>query len=352
MKRISFNHFNFVNPKLGIFVVIIFVSLFVLSYRLLEIPPDLTIDESSLGANALLLARTTRDETGRLIPIFTLTINKTDWKQPITQYYMAGLFKIFPPSVWLLRFSQKIALLGWLIYLTTPLVVIHAHLATENIMPVLFGSLWLWSVYRYRQSRSIKDLILNALILGSSFYCYRGMRAITPVWAAINVIAIVIISNKYMRKKPLMVVKNLVIFCLCLLPFFAIIPWLEVKYAGAVFNNQQYNQLGSIYDFIYAYLSSYDLGFLFVKGDDLLIHSTQIHGMFLLTTLPIFILGIYKIIKSKSFFGLLTLIAFFTTPILYGWANSIHRASRLLALVPFFVIIASYGIDYIMAIVG
>ncbi len=357
----SFLKTSFIPP-----VLVIIASLFIYSRQLLAIPPGLTIDEASLGTNALLLARTAHDETGRFLPVFTLTIHGSDWKQPSTQYYLALLFKIFSPSVWLLRFSSvmiataagfflyllisklinsKIALLGWLLYLTTPLVIIHSHLATENIMPVLFAALWVWSVYYYSQTKSSLALVLTALILGFSFYSYRGMRAITPVWILITACYLILANwHQTLYRTLTSNIKPFAIFVLTLLPFFAIIPLLETKYAGAVFNNQQYARPGSVYQFLYPYLSTFDPGFLFVKGDDLLVHSTHIHGMFLIATLPLFLLGTYQIITRRRLYSWFVFTAFFLTPLMYGWVDSIHRASRLLALVPFYILISAMGI--------
>ena len=65
--------------------------------------------------------------------------------------------------------------------------------------------------------------------------------------------------------------------------------------------------------------------------------------MFLVATLPIFLIGIWKILKTKKPFEILVLSSFFVIPILFGFVPDIYRASRLLALVPFYVIISTIG---------
>jgi hypothetical protein len=43
----------------------------------------------------------------------------------------------------------------------------------------------------------------------------------------------------------------------------------------------------NLYNFLYPYFSSFDLTFLFIKGDELLFHSTGYHGFFLLASMGV-----------------------------------------------------------------
>jgi hypothetical protein len=83
---------------------------------------------------------------------------------------------------------------------------------------------------------------------------------------------------------------------------------------------------------------------LFLKGDASLYHSTGKVGMFLVSTLPVFLMGIWKMLKSKKPYEILVLSSFFLLPLLFGFVPDIYRASRLLALVPFYVIISTIGL--------
>jgi len=134
-------------------------------------------------------------------------------------------------------------------------------------------------------------------------------------------------------------------FSLGTLPFFVVIPLLQQKYAGAVFDSQS-PQVGSIYNLFFGYLSSYDLSFLFVQGDQTIYHSTGRHGMYLLASLPLFLSGIYYLLSQGRKEERFVLAAFVTGPLLYGMVNSVHRASRLMALIPLFAIIAGCGIKF------
>lgn len=340
---------------------LIFLGIF-FSYRILEVPMGLTSDETAFGYNASLLSTTLHDENGRFLPLFVLSNNGTDWKQPITQYYLALLFRIFKPSVFLLRFSSvlitllssfliyklarkifdfKYALLTVAIFLTTPLIMIQSHMGLDNIMPIPFAIIWIYFLYLFEKKKETKFLIISAIALGINFYTYKGMRAVVPIWYILSLI--------YIFKTPILKnFKHFFIFSLFSLPFLLISPILNHFYPGAIFGGSK-PSFGSIYDFLYPYFSSYDPTFLFIKGDDLLYHSTGRHGFFLLASMPLFLLGIYKSIRSNKFSRFILLI-FFTSPLLYGTVNSIHRASRLMCLIPFYAIICIYGFKYLMEI--
>jgi 4-amino-4-deoxy-L-arabinose transferase-like glycosyltransferase len=331
------------------------------SYRILEVPSGLTADEAAFGYNATLLSQTAHDENGRFLPVFVLSINGVDWRQPVTMYYLTGLYKIFGPSVFLLRFSSVIitlisgglmfmlgkkmvgtkwAVLPAAIFLTTPLVMIQSHMGLDNIMPVPFTILWLLGLVGFSQTKNRKYLIMAGVSMGIAFYTYKGMRATVPVWCILTVIYLAWNWwNKPKSRKE--ITKNIASFALAVMPFFAIIPLLEAKYPGAVFDKKSAS-LMSIYDFVYPYFSSFDPTFLFIKGDATLYHSTQIHGMMLLSTAPLFAAGVYFAIRKKGMW-LLVLAGFLGAPLLFGWVGSVHRASRLMSMIPEYCMIATWG---------
>lgn len=358
------NNFKKVNTKLFKYLIsILFLGLLALfySYKNLDVPMGLTADETAMGYNAVLLSHNYHDENGRFLPLFVLSNEGTDWKQPITQYYLAILFKIFSPSLFLLRFSSVIivivstvllyklvrqqqysignSIFGILIFLSTPLIMIQSHMGLDNIMPIPFILIWIYFLFKFQKTPKFKYLIISALSLGITFYTYKGMRAVFPIWYLITILYLFIPSKKYFL---------VFIFSAFALPFMFISPLINHLYPGSIFGGAR-PQFDSIYNFIYPYLSSFDPTFLFIKGDETLYHSTGIHGMFLLSTMPIFLFGIYSsITKNKNSRFLLAL--FFFAPMLYGSVNSVHRASRLMCLIPLYAIISINGLILIKSI--
>lgn len=331
---------------------------FLFSYKLLEIPGELTSDEAAFGYNGVLLSETLHDRWGRFLPVFVLTRERTLWYEPITQYYLVSLFKVFGPSVFLLRFSSVIvtlastilifilskellgktaAFLAAFLFLTTPILMIQSHMGMDNIMPIPFVILWLLSLLYFQRKGNLEYLLLAGIFLGFGFYSYKGMRGMVPVFLLISLIYL-----KFSFKDSLTVfLKRTGYLILGIAPFIAIIPFLEAKYSGAVFNRYQFSWEG-VYSFLYPFFSSFDPTFLFIKGDALSIHSTGRHGMMLLSSLPLFIIGSYQAVKKRNFW-LLILAAFFLAPFLYGLVNSVHRASRLMAIIPPYVLISTLG---------
>lgn len=68
--------------------------------------------------------------------------------------------------------------------------------------------------------------------------------------------------------------------------------------------------------------------------------------MMLLASSPLFFIGCYQAIKKKNFW-LFILAVFFLAPLLYGLIGSVHRASRLMAIVPLYALLATLGGDFL-----
>jgi len=355
-------------PAILLAILSVLVIWFFFAFRITDTPPGLTTDEAAFAYNATLLEKTAHDENGRFMPVFVLSINGADWRQPVSQYYITAFFKIFGPSVLTLRLSTVVILLlsvcltyfwlsklhspkagiiGSLIFLTTPIVMIQTHMALDNIFPLPFTLAWLICLWYFSKTKKLRFLVLAGISLGICFYTYKAMRATVPVWCVLTVLYLLSdLKNQYTKKDIILFLKSSLVFTLGILPFFAVIPLLELKYPGAVFDSQGFNW-SSVYNFLYPYFSSFDPSFLFIKGDDLIYHSTGTHGMLLLTSLPIFLIGLYNGIKKKGIWIFLIAVMF-STPLLFGFVNSVHRASRLMAFIPSFVAIATLGVLAIM----
>lgn len=334
------------------------------SYRLTIVPPGLTVDEVAFGFNAALLAESLHDQNGRFMPLFVHAIDGKQWLQPVTQYFMAGFFKLFGTSIFNLRGTSVVitlmsiyllfflanrlhgkffAFVTSLIFLTTPLIMIQSHMALDNIMPIPFTVLWLLGIYLFRKTARFKYLILAGVSLGIGFYTYKGMRAIVPIWSTLTLVYL----GWDLVKKHLTVKnsKPVLYFSLSLLPFVLVIPYLHSQYPGAVFAGVRPTSM-PWYEYVYPYLSNYDPTFLFIKGDATPYHSTGRHGMFLLASLPFFLVGLYQAISREKYWVLI-LTAFLTAPLLYGIVGSVHRASRIMAVIPLYALIASLGATWL-----
>lgn len=350
--------------KVILFLVITFGVVVFFSYKLIQIPDGINGDEASFGYNATLLSRNLRDENGRHYPVFILAKGGVDYLQPIPTYFMAVLVKLFGPSLFSIRMSAVITavasvlliyflskeLLGSLggfvaavLMATTPAIMIQSHLAFDNITPVPLIIGWLLTLFLYTKTKKKYLLGISGVLLGISYYSFKSMRIFVPMWTVLTVLYLAEeFLTKTSKKNFSKIIIPVSIFAVSIVPFYAVIPWLEFQYAGAVLNRVD-PAVHNIYNFIYNYLANFDPSFLFIKGDELLIHSTGTHGMYLLMSLPLFIIGLISSWRKSSFWKLL-IISFFAGPLLFGYIGQIHRANRLLPEIPAYVLISALGL--------
>lgn len=345
-----------------ILLFLLVIGWFFLTFRILEVPPGINGDEAAIGYNAALVSRTEHDQSGRFLPLFISAFNLTDWKQPITFYSTVLSFKLFGVSYFNLRavsvviilissliiFALNTEILGTkagfvslFIFLTIPAVIIQSHLALENIAPVPFIAGWLLSFVKYKKTLQLKYLILGAVCLGLSLFSYPGMRLIFPVMSILS-LGFVWFLNK---NQFIVLRKHLVVFFLILIPFPIFMYSLKNVYPGAILAYNRPQAISSYQEFFNTYLSAFDWSFLFLKGDATPYHSTGMQGVFLLASLPLFVTGIIKIFRQKDVMQIFVLLAFFLTPIFYGFTGtgSIYRSSRMLAFLSAFTVITSIG---------
>jgi len=371
---------------LVIFIVIL--SLVTLTFRILSVPPGVETDEGSIAYNAALISQTLKDQNGRFMPFFILSSDHMDWKQPVLVYLSAIAFKIFGTSLLVFKlvnifttlsaliliyflckliFNNKYyGILGVLITLTSPIVIITSRIGNESIQPLFYSSLWLLSLVLYKKFHKNFYLFISALALGIGLYCFKGMRIITPIWILLTIFYLLarylrlnnidkliteknnfsktlnklfsIIKKTITNKKFL---KSLIIFVLTIIPFIVIIPLLEWKYPGSVFDRQHLPQ-ESYRQYIHYWLSNLNFSFFFTQAEIAKTYETSTYGPFLLALLPLFIVGIFKSLK-KIDFNFFILICFFVTPALFGAPKSMGYIHRLIGIIPFLVIIILQG---------
>lgn len=354
--------------KLLAVIATLVIATLLFTYRLTDVPPGINGDEAAIGINAALISKTGRDSNHLFLPLFSNTEYSPDWKQPVTIYTTALIFKVFGISYFSLRvvsilfviisaliiyllikeaLDEKIAIVGAILYFFTPIVMIQSHLALENITPVLFVSLWLLMLIKYSKNHNGKLLFFAGVFLGISILAYLGMRLIAPILGILSLFYIYY-QNKSKRKffyhTTLFIIGGVIFLLLLLLS--------KYYYPGVLFGQYRTYKIENYQSFILPYLSSFDPSFLFLKGDSTPYHSTGKQGMFLLVSLPFFIAGIVGIIKGTNPILKFILVSFFTAPILFGIGSTVYRASRLLALIPLYILIISVGVKVIIGIKG
>lgn len=352
---------NFLISKTFLLLLLFYIlGWFLLSYKILDVPPGINGDEAIIGYNAALIAKNGHDSTGNFLPLFTRVPNSQDWKQPITLYSTVLAFKLFNPSYFALRsvsvvttliggtiifflikkiLGFKAAVVGLILFITTPIIFIQSHLALENIAPVPFVTVWLMMLANYTKKKNRIFLSVAGVFLGISIFSYLGMRMIVPVLILISLGYIIYVN----RKKHALIFNHFSWFLFGVVPFPILLLFSRFFYPGAILGLYRAVEIQNYQTFFLPFISSFDLSFLYLLGDTTPYHSTGKQGMFLLASLPLFILGIVSTIKKREPFLVLCLTTFLLIPLLFGLGSTVHRASRLLALVPSYIVISSFG---------
>lgn len=345
--------------KLFLLLVVCIFSFFLLTYRITQVPPGINGDEAAIGYNAALLSKTLHDESGRFLPLF-ITPKTTDMKQPVYVYAMVALFKIFGPSYFLLRttsvlfiivsiiflyffckdyYDLPLFIFSWVILITTPIVLLLSHWGAENAATMPFVVLWLWMMAKFEKKPKNKYLFVGGVSLGLFLFTYYAGRAIAPILVVLTCVYIFLLLKNHIKR----VFSSIIYFAFGITPFVVVLYISKFYYPGAILGNYRPDSLPTVYNFIYRYLSTFDLSFLYFKGDATVYHSTGFYGMLLIASLPLFVLGAYKAIRMKQLLPKLILASFFLGPFLFGFVPDIYRASRLLSIVPFYVVIGGLG---------
>ncbi len=349
-------------------ILVISLSFLLFSFKLTEVPPGINGDEAHIAYNAMLVAQTGRDQNGKFLPIFISNSEQKDWKQPITFYAEVLSLKLFGISYVVFKevsvffalaggillflllketLGVKLAFIGLIFYLTTPIIFIQSHLGLENIAPVPFVIFWLLMLVKYQKNKQARFLFLAGLSVGVSVYSYLGMRLVVPILVMLSLVYIFFQDREI---KGGSILRVSAVFILGLLPIFIISMIIKNQYPGAILAENRPQAPNSYQEFLLPYLSSYDLSFLYIKGDSTPYHSTGRHGLFLLVTLPLFILGCFVAIVKRNPFAIFMVLTFFSMPILFGLTGSIYRGSRLLSLVPVYIFIVTLGISIVFSL--
>lgn len=326
-----------------------------------RVPPGLETDEGSIMYSASLVADSGMDQYGRTFAKFFMSYDKLDWKQPVLVYLMSGVFKIFGKSliaakmvnvillsisVWFMWkillgfFGQKLAITGSLVYIFMPVLFHTVRMANEAVLPIFFGTLWLYFLLRSAGNgkRDKYFYMLGALCLGVSMYAYKGMRIIVPVWAIINILWI----WKEIKSKKL---TDIILFIVVLAPFFLIMPLLEQKYPGAIFDRRD-NIITNYREITYYWLENLNPAFLFIKSGVGKVFGVEEFGNYLLSTLPLFSVGCYLALKKRGY--LLWLVGIFVfTPVLFFLAGSTGYGHRVSASGAIYIVLVMAGIKYL-----
>jgi hypothetical protein len=387
-------------------LLIIFIGLFVRTFRIEQAPSRLTHDEMSIGYNAFSISETNLDEWGRKLPlsfeafgdhklpgyiysvvpfISLLGLNTLSLKLPSI---ISGIFTIIFAYLITHKLTKNkkaslltatfIALSPWPIHLSR--MALESNLALALYSGGLFFSL---SVFNKKSNENLTNnksslfkLLLSGLLFALSSYTYVAFRLITVL--TLLSLSLINIKQRNQFKRSLLV---WVSFLIVLIP---LAPQLLGKSGSARFSQvsifsdqgieakvteqrnfcflQQQPGLPKLckvfynkYFYIKEKISKNYLGFilptfLFLEGDQLEYLNNPDFAEFSILLIPFYLVGLYQLLKLKSKKAKYLLLAFLATPLSSSLVGDpqIVRGSGLLLFVALF---SGVGLNYLLELI-
>ncbi len=292
---------------------------FLYTWNLEVSPPHFHQDEAGFGLAAYLLATTGRDYFGNLLPVYVGYFDHHQLGGAMLPYWAVPFVVALGPSVGVLRLSMAVAGMGtlslfailawrltgnrWLALVgawllgTTPMFFIQSRVFLEMLLPIPFVVAWLLCLVEYDRTRRERFILLAAAVLGVGFYSYGTARVVDVVYLLLTLAACRLVARCSWRA----VARSIGIFTATMLPAMAFALsntelYLE-RFHSLTWLTPGTPPITAASLFLDHYISSFDLSDLFVRGDASLVHSTGLSGVFLKTTLPLFLLGLASLAR-------------------------------------------------------
>jgi len=193
------------NRKLSLlFLCILFALGFLLRiYKVSEIPPGITMDESSIGYNAFSVLKTGKDEYGKYFPVAFRSF--ADFKMPGYFYFTVPWIAIFGVSVFSLRITsiifgtltgliiyllvlkifgeenRRLGLFVLAVYLLSPWSIIFSRGAFESNLAFFFLTSAIYLQVISLINKKMKYLFLSSIFYAFSVYSYHSEKVLAPM---------------------------------------------------------------------------------------------------------------------------------------------------------------------------
>ena len=341
-----------------IFAFVLVLFLISRIYKITEIPVSVYWDEASIGYNAYSIATDLKDEWGVKLPLHFRAFG--EFKLPVYIYSAVVFVKAIGLNEFGVRLPSVFYSLGTLIvvYLLTkkitkkedaailagfflsfsPWFFIFSRTGYEATAGLFF---FLLGTYLFLLLDRNKFFILAAtLSFILSFYSYNSFRIIIPIWM---VFLFAYKFREFVKSRKYIVVLafSLLLFLLSLIPVYRLYKY---DAGGARFAEVQ---ITSEMDFVKNYFSHFSPDFLFFKGDTNPRSQIPGHGQLYLFELPLILLGLIAIIKSKKILYFLPLATLIIAPIPAALTKESPHALRALLATPSFAMISALGVMYL-----
>jgi len=351
--------------------------------------PSLNPDEAALGYNAYSLLKTGKDEHGASWPLhfksfgdfkpggyvyldlpFTALLSLTPFATRLPNLILSILAILYLYKlVNLLTKKQDLGLLTALVLTLSPWHIHFSRGAWESSAALSFIIMGIYYFYLYLDSQKVKHLFHFIVPIVTSLYIYHSARLVAPLL----VLTLIILNFKTLVSRLPKLILPLIFAILITIP--VLISFmrsggttrlggvgLTADYGPTARAEELLNQHGNVklinraihnkrvlYTLSWAekYFSHYNLNFLFLNGDEVPRSKSPEMGQLYLIELPLLILGIFNLLKSKLFSKDKKIFIFawlFIAPIASSLTFQAPSALRSLPLVVPLSILVSLGL--------
>ncbi len=337
--------------------------------RLGQSPPYLMHDEMQFTLQAQSIASSGRDLSGRLLPVFFTEPEFPAGRDPAIIYATAALLTAVPLSeasarvptalisvasiVLMFLITRRLFGRDWvatvsaLFLAMTPAHFIRSRLvlSPQYAIPVVLA--WLLVMVLYSERATVRRLCAAAAWLGLGTYTYLASVVMMPVYLALTLWW----GERSLGRRAAAIAG--VVFVVTLLPMAAwnlthpertsqIVSAYELASSARGGGFGVATLLATVRDKVGLFWTFFSPAFLFVSGDTSMVNSTRQVGFFPLAFVVFLPVGVYRLATARQPIARIILAGLATAPLAAMLTGALEM-NRLLLVIPFGVLTASYG---------
>lgn len=325
-------------------------------------------DEMYFAVAAHSVATTGYDPAGQWLPVY-FPIGPVSqplmWFQPLLMYAMALVLRVVPVSDAAIRVPMAVAgVVNVLLMFAaarqltkrdgtaaaaaallafSPAHFVFSRSGVDYLLPVTFILAWRWLALRYVDSGARRDLFGVALCLGVGMYSLIASYILMPIYALLS---LALVRHRREAMSHYMLVIGTVALCaLSGLVFLATHPEMArtvmgrydpASAASGTFVSSRLANLSVFWSF-------WDLELLAINGGRML---TGAGGVFILAAVAPAALGVVRALVERNALSVVLVGGLLVSPLPASLVNEPGAIRRALALLPFVILLAAYGLDW------
>jgi 4-amino-4-deoxy-L-arabinose transferase-like glycosyltransferase len=240
----------------------------------------------------------------------------------------------------------------------TPAHLIFSRQALDYICPLPFVLGWLWCLVETLETGSVWASLVCGVLLGIGFYSYIAAWMLMPAFLAMTLLSQWASGIRRWAAPAAAVVG----FAVPLIAFALWLPshadmWHDTVGRYKVYDSHLSPLQGardllaynSVQERISVYWDYFNPAFLFFSGGSNLTNGTRQAGVFLLPVAVFLIAGVYELCRRRPLtFGFILLAGLALAPIPATLVDERYAIQRALIVLPFAVLVASFGVLSLM----